>query len=83
VNWRAAANRAITAALDEGKAKGLEGAELEKHVRANGYPFGERAMHPYKIWCSEVNKVLQKRGVKAKKREDLSGWFNQFTETKS
>jgi hypothetical protein len=78
VSWRASANRAITAALEAGKSAGLEGAELEKYVRANGYPFGERSMHPYKIWCSEVNRVLKK--PKKKQTEDLSGYFNQFKE---
>ena len=29
----------------------------------DSYPFGERAMHPYKIWCSEVNRQIG-RGMK-------------------
>lgn len=79
MSWRESANRAIVAARDAGKAEGLEGAALEKYVRANGYPFGERAMHPYKIWCSEVNRVL---GKKKKQTEDLSGWFKELKEAK-
>jgi hypothetical protein len=76
VTWRQSANRAIWAAVEAGKAQGLEGSALEKYVRANGYPFGERAMHPYKIWCSEVNRVLGKS--KKRQTEDLSGWFNEL-----
>lgn len=52
--WRREANRAIRDAIDAGREKGLSGIELEKYVRANGYPFGERAMHPYKIWLSAM-----------------------------
>lgn len=33
------------------------GDELKKLLR-NAYPFGERAMHPYKIWLDEVKKTL-------------------------
>ena len=29
----------------------------------DAYPFGERRMHPYKIWCSEVKRQL---GIKPK-----------------
>lgn len=27
--------------------------DLRKALR-DGYPWGQRAMHPYKIWCDEV-----------------------------
>ncbi len=29
------------------------------------YPYGQRSLHPYKIWCSEVNKQM---GVLTKKQ---------------
>ena len=35
--------------------------ESEKEVRKalrEAYPWGERAMWPYKVWCSEVNRQL-------------------------
>lgn len=32
------------------------GNELRKLLREN-YPFGERRMHPYKVWLDEVRKV--------------------------
>lgn len=47
--WRTESRRVITEALASGRAIGLEGKALEKHV-SNAYPFGERAMTPYKIW---------------------------------
>lgn len=39
---------------------GLEEKELRKLI-SKEYPFGERAMHPYKIWLSEVKKQLSNR----------------------
>ena len=48
-----------------------EGAELLKRISA-AYPFGERAMHPYKIWLDEVKQVrywveLPRKGEAAQK----------------
>lgn len=51
-HWRVKSRRVIVAALAEGRARGLEGRALEKHV-SDAYPFGERAMLPYKIWLNE------------------------------
>ena len=61
MSWRSVASDAIKTAIANGKADGLSGPELEKYVRAEGYPFGERAMHPYKIWCSEMNRFFPKK----------------------
>jgi hypothetical protein len=61
--WRDAARSAIAKATTEGRKMGLEGKALEKHVRA-AYPFGERAMYPYKVWLDELNR--QFRGTKKK-----------------
>jgi hypothetical protein len=55
MNWRTVARKHVDLALAEGRAGGLEGKALEKFVRDH-YPFGERAMHPYKVWLSEVRK---------------------------
>jgi len=30
---------------------------LRKALR-DAYPFGQRKMHPYKVWCSEVKRQL-------------------------
>ena len=34
--------------------------EAKKAISA-AYPFGERAMHPYKIWLSEVRNQIEQR----------------------
>jgi hypothetical protein len=40
------------------------GREDERALRKalfDAYPFGERRMHPYKIWCDEVRRSLEGR----------------------
>lgn len=39
--------------------------ELRRALR-EAYPFGERAMWPYKVWLDEIRR---QRGLKAKKRD--------------
>lgn len=56
--WRDVARRVIDEALRDARILGLEGKELEKFV-ANRYPFGERAMHPYRIWLSEFRILVK------------------------
>lgn len=59
--WRLVSMQVIRDALEGGRKLGLEGKELERHVSA-AYPFGERAMHPYKVWLHEF--ARQVRGSK-------------------
>lgn len=33
--------------------------EQKRAALKKAYPFGERRMHPYKIWCDQVKKMLQ------------------------
>ena len=54
-SWRRESRAVIERAACEGIAMGLEDDALVKHVRA-AYPFGERAMWPYKIWLDEVRR---------------------------
>jgi hypothetical protein len=56
--WRQQAHEAIMAAIAAGKELGLEGRKLELHVSRNGYPFGKRRNHPYKVWLHEFHRVL-------------------------
>lgn len=79
--WRRESMKVIAAALASGRAAGLEGKALEKHV-SDAYPFHQRAMHPYKIWLHEF--ARQVRGSKkpfearAKKGPKLVGeWPGQ------
>jgi len=48
-NWRNVAAPIIAKVL----ADHPDGVGLAKSLR-EAYPFGERKMHPYKIWCDEV-----------------------------
>lgn len=57
--WRDHSRVVIGEAIEEAKAKGLEGQAIARHVSA-AYPFGERAMHPYKIWLDEMDKQLRR-----------------------
>ena len=50
--WREQSARVIAKALEEGRAQGLEGKDLVKHVDA-AYPFGPREHFPYKAWLAE------------------------------
>ncbi len=68
--WRTASRQVITKALDEGRKLGLEGKALEKHVSA-AYPFGERAMLPYKIWLHVFAQLVRgnKRPFEVRKKK--------------
>lgn len=59
--WRDSARPLITKALENSKGKSEQ--EIRKALR-DAYPWGERRMHPYKIWCDEI-KV--QRGLKKSK----------------
>lgn len=43
-----------------------------KKLFRDAYPFGERAMHPYKIWCDQVNKTLATLFPNGHSKEKLS-----------
>lgn len=54
--------------------------QTEKQIKAalrEAYPYGQRSLHPYKIWCDEI-KV--QRGLKKRKRNDqvLVGQISMF-----
>ena len=60
MNWREHAAPIIARVIAEHQG------ESEKQIRAalrDAYPYGERAMWPYKVWCSEVRGQL---GIEAK-----------------
>jgi hypothetical protein len=62
--WRSIAAPIIRKVILETKGK------TEKEIRKaliEAYPFGERAMHPYKIWCDEIR---NQRELKAKKKTE-------------
>lgn len=40
---------------------GREDERVLRKALHHAYPFGERRMHPYKIWCDEVRRQLEGR----------------------
>lgn len=55
--WRDLAKPIIEKVISENKGKSEK--EIKAALRAV-YPWGERKMHPYKIWCDECRKQLKK-----------------------
>lgn len=74
MSWRDSARPLIAKALEETKGKTEQ--EIRKALR-DAYPWGERRMHPYKIWCDEIKK---QRGLKKRKSfvqpKNQTGMFN-------
>ncbi len=61
MTWREHARPIIAKVLADNKDKSDK--EIKRVLR-DAYPYGERARHPYKIWCDEI-KV--QRGLKKSK----------------
>lgn len=80
--WRASAHAYIMEVINENP--DADEKTLRKLI-SQAYPYGERAMHPYKIWCSEVNILLKQRFIKNKPGEqetiDFGLFSNQTTAT--
>lgn len=51
--WRNIAAPIIAETLKKCRQEGLNDAQTRKALR-DAYPFGEMAMHPYKIWRDEI-----------------------------
>lgn len=64
--WRDIANPIIAGVLKTNK--GRTDKEIRKALR-EAYPWGERAMHPYKIWCDEIKVQM---GTKKKKLKEFN-----------
>jgi len=83
--WRQIAAMVIEKALESGRKEGLDGDELERHVK-EAYPFGARKWYPYKVWLEEFNRALRGRRLhlvrgklKPRRVEDLPGQQRLFT----
>lgn len=63
MTWREHCRPIIAKVLADNKDKSEK--EIRKELR-NAYPYGERAMHPYKVWCDEIKK---QRGLKPTTKE--------------
>lgn len=57
-SWRKYAAPIVAKVISENQGKDEK--EIRKALH-DVYPFGERRMHPYKIWCDEINVQLGKR----------------------
>lgn len=66
MTWREHCRPIIAKVLADNKDKTEK--EIRKALR-NAYPYGERAMHPYKVWCDEIKK---QRGQSTKKGKAIS-----------
>ena len=51
--WRKHCAPIIRRVLEE--TRGQDEREIRRALR-DAYPYGERRMHPYKIWCSEIKR---------------------------
>lgn len=58
--WRETAAPIIDRVIDANIHRPLQ--DIRRELR-KAYPFGARANHPYKIWCSEVKRQLTQRGL--------------------
>ena len=56
-SWREVAAPIIARVLSE--TAGQDEKTIRRALR-DAYPFGERSMHPYKVWCDEV---ARQRGI--------------------
>jgi hypothetical protein len=63
--WRSYATPLIRQVLKDNAGKTDK--EIRKALR-EAYPWGERAMHPYKIWCDEIKVQLGKKLFGKKKK---------------
>lgn len=61
-SWRTRAQSVIAETLKAHPT--ATGKELKRILR-EAYPFGERAMHPYKVWCEEVKAAIARVEGKA------------------
>jgi len=58
--WRDTAAPIIRAVLE--RTKGETPAQVRKALR-EAYPFGEREMWPYKVWCDEIRRQTGRKIV--------------------
>ena len=78
MSWRDISNNVINRVFREQKPTTVE--EAKKLLKA-AYPFGERAMHPYKIWLSAVKRALKQRFGKYVAGEQMTideGLFSNY-----
>lgn len=79
--WRDHASKVIAEVLAECEGKSLK---EKRAALMKAYPYGERAMHPYKIWCDEcrvqlgLKKVRQPKGLPRPQPQSCKGQGGLF-----
>lgn len=71
MTWRDIAKPIISSVLATNA--GADDKTIRRALR-DAYPWGERAMHPYKIWCDECNtqiEAMKKTERNANRVDDL------------
>lgn len=63
--WREISMQVVSEVLE--KTKGQSESEIRKALR-EAYPFGQRSLHPYKVWVSEIKR--QGKGKFSKKKPE-------------
>jgi hypothetical protein len=80
--WRINARRVIHKAMRAGQELGLGRIALEKHVSA-AYPFGPRSGHPYKIWLSEVGRLVRGEKIHVDRKQSPSKLLGEWPMTEA
>jgi len=76
MTWREHARPIIAKVLADNEGK------TEKEIRRalrDAYPYGERSMHPYKIWCDEIKVQRGQKVFKGKQdNPNQQSLFNEL-----
>ena len=75
-HWRKTARAIIREVLEQ--TRGQPEKDVRRAIR-QAYPFGERAMHPYKIWLDEVQRQLGTKKPKHTCPENNPNQLSLFT----
>lgn len=73
MTWREIARPIIAKVLSDNKGKSEK--EIRRALR-DAYPWGQRSMHPYKVWCDEIKIQMKKKPSKQYKNPDQAKLFN-------
>lgn len=80
MTWREHARPIIAKVLADNKDK--TDREIKVALR-NAYPYGERAMHPYKIWCDEIKVQRHQKKSRIFTDPNQSDLFKEEREAKN
>ena len=69
MTWRDSCRPIIAKVLADNK--GNSEKEIRKALR-DAYPFGQRARHPYKIWCDEIKRQRFQKPKFGAKKSDIN-----------